>query len=143
MGKSNVYYTMFYAEVFKIFCAGLFFYLFLKKIIASNYTAIIGGVLYSFSGFMILGGQWTIFSTQAVYVALLLYAFEKLYQDNNWVLFPVSIFLIASNQPLDLYFIGIFLVIYIIFRLFEANEKDPEKSICSVNKTFFSGRSWV
>ncbi|MFA5321629.1 MAG: YfhO family protein [Smithella sp.] len=127
MGKSFVYYTIFYAEILKIFCAGLFFYLFLKKIISSDYTALIGAVLYSFSGFIILGGGWNVFSTQAVYVALLLYSFEKLYQDDNWILFPVSIFLIASHQPLDLYFIGFFLVIYTIFRLFEAGEKEPKK----------------
>jgi uncharacterized membrane protein YfhO len=139
MGKNLVYYTIFYAELFKIFCAGLFFYLFLKKIVVSDYTAIIGGVLYSFSGFIILGGAWNIFSTQAVYVALLLYSFEKLYQDDNWILFPVSIFLIASCQPLDLYFIGFFLVIYIVFRLFEANEKDPRKIFSLLTKIVFLG----
>ncbi|MGB5218620.1 MAG: YfhO family protein, partial [Smithella sp.] len=127
MGKKLVYQTIFYAELLKIFFAGLFFYLFLKKIELSEYTSIIGSLLYSFSGFIILGGQWNIFSTQAVYVALSLYAFEKLYRDNNWILFPVSIFLIASNQPLDLYFIGLFLVIYIIFRLLEKEENDPKK----------------
>jgi len=134
MGKDNVYHTLFFAEAFKIFFAGFFFYLFLKKIITSNYTAIIGGVLYSFTSFIILGGEWVIFSTEAVYIALLLYSFEKLYQDNNWILFPISIFLIASNQPFDLYVIGLFLVIYIIFRLFEANEKEPKKIFILLRK---------
>ncbi|KUG24676.1 abc transporter, permease protein [hydrocarbon metagenome] len=126
MGKNFVYYSIFYAEVFKIFCAGFFFYLFLKKINLTDYTAITGGILYSFAGYVIVGGTWISFSTQAVYIALLLYSFEKLYQDDNWILFPVSIFLIASYQPLDLYFIGAFLVIYIIFRLFENDEKEQK-----------------
>ena len=139
IGKNYVYYTLFFAEIFKIFLAGLFFYLFLKKIITSNYTAIIGGVLYSFSGYIILGGQWTIFSTSAVYVALFLYSFENLYQDNNWILFPISIFLIASFQPFYLYLIGLFLVIYIIFRLFEANEKEPKKIFDLFVKLVFLG----
>ena len=69
MGKNFVYYSIIFAELFKILCAGFFFFLFLKKIVVSDYTAIIGGVLYSFSGFIVLGGQWNIFSTQAVYVA--------------------------------------------------------------------------
>lgn len=127
MGKDNVYFSLFFAEAFKIFFAGFFFYLFLRKIITSNYTAIIGGLLYSFTSFMVLGGEWIIFSTEAVYVAFLLYSFEKLYQDNNWILFPVSIFLIACVQPFDLYIIGLFLIIYIIFRLVEANEREPKK----------------
>jgi uncharacterized membrane protein YfhO len=139
MGKDNVYFTIFFAELFKILFAGLFFYLFLQKLIKSNYIAIIGCILYSFSGFIILGGQWEIFSTQAVYIALLLYSFEKLYQDNNWILFPVSIFLISSNHPFDLYLIGLFLIIYVIFRLFEENERKPKKIFLLLARLFILG----
>lgn len=139
MGKNFVYYSIFYAEVFKIFCAGFFFYLFLKKTNLTSYTAIIGGILYSFTGYIIVGGTWISFSTQAVYIALMLYSFEKLYQDDNWILFPISIFLIASYQPLDLYFIGVFLVIYIIFRLFEDNEKGSKDISSLLRKLIFLG----
>lgn len=132
LGKDLVYYTIFFAEIFKIICAGIFFYLFLKKNVISDYTAIIGATLYSFSGFIIIGIQCITFSAQAVYVALLLYAFEKLYQDDNWIIFPVSIFLIALNQPTDLYFIGFFLPIYIILRLLEA----PEKKVSRISNLF-------
>lgn len=117
MGKNLVYYSIFFVELLKIFCAGFFFHFFLKKINLSDYAAFIGAILYSFSGFVVLGGQWNIFSTQAVYIALLLYSFEKLYQDDSWILFPVAIFLIASHQPVDVYFIGMFLLFYILFRL--------------------------
>jgi uncharacterized membrane protein YfhO len=134
MGKNHVYFTLFFAEAFKIFFAGFFFFLFLKKITTSNYTAIIGGVLFSFTGFIVLGGEWAIFSTEAVYVALLLYSFEKLYQDNNWILFPISICLIASNQPFDLYLIGLFLLMYVAFRLVEANEREPKKILILFTK---------
>jgi len=127
LGKNKVYYTIFFAELLKIFFAGLFFYFFLKKINISKYTSVIGSILYSFSGYIILGGQWGLFSTSAVYVALLLYAFEKLYQDDNWILFPISIFLIASFQPFYLYLICLFLLIYIIFRLLETNEREVSK----------------
>ncbi|MFA6923065.1 MAG: YfhO family protein [Bacteroidales bacterium] len=127
MGKDNVAYTVFFAEFFKIFFAGLFFYLFIKKLINSEFTAIIGGVMYSFTGFIILGGCWSIFSTEAVYLALLLYSFEKLYKDNNWFLFPISIFLITINQPVDLYLFGLFLLIYLIFRFIEEKENKFKK----------------
>lgn len=143
MGKDSVYYSIFYVELFKIFCAGLLFYLFLKKIALSDYAALVGAILYSFSGFIILGGQWNVFSTQAVYVALLLYSFEKLHQNNNWILFPISIFLIASYQPPDLYFIGIFLLIYIILRLLETNEKEPKKIFGLLTKLVLLGLTGV
>ncbi len=143
MGKHFVYYSIFYAEVLKIFSAGFFFYLFLKKINISDYTAIIGGILYSFTGYMIIGGAWISFSTQAVYVALLLYSFEKLYQDDNWILFPLSIFLITSYQPVDLYFIGVFLIIYIPIRLIETGEKESKKILGLFKKLVFLGLAGV
>jgi hypothetical protein len=143
MGKHFVYYSIFYAEVLKIFCAGFFFYLFLKKINLSDYTAVIGGILYAFTGYMIVGGAWISFSTQAVYVALLLYSFEKLYQDDNWILFPLSIFLITSYQPVDLYFIGVFLVIYIMIRLIETSEKKSKKIFGLFNKLVLLGLAGV
>ena len=143
MGENFVYYSIFYVELFKIFCAGLIFYLFLKKIALSDYTAITGAILYSFSGFVILGGQWNVFSTQAVYFALLLYSFEKLYQDNNWILFPVSIFLIASYQPPDLYFMGVLLLIYILLRLLETDEKETKKILGLLTKLLLLGITGV
>ena len=115
-GTDHLAHGIVFMEIAKIFCAGIFFYLFLKKIHISGYAAVIGSVLYSFSAFIILGSCWNIFSTEAVYLALLLYAFEKLYQDNKIILFPVAICLIAINQPLDLFLMGLFLTVYILFR---------------------------
>ncbi len=117
-GPQKLPYVIAYAEIAKIFSAGIFFYLFLKKISISNYSAVAGSLLYSFSGFIILGSCWTIFSTEAVYVAMLLYSFEKFYQDKNLFLFPVTICLIAIHQPFDLALTGLFLASYMLFRYF-------------------------
>ncbi|MDD5570707.1 MAG: YfhO family protein [Bacteroidales bacterium] len=127
MGKDNIASGMAYIEIIKVFFAGFFFYLFLKKISIAEFPAVIGSILYSFSSFIILGGEWAIFSTEAVYAAFLLYAFEKLYQDNKWFLFPVAIFLITILQPFDLYAYGLFLFIYFLFRFFEDNKWEFNK----------------
>lgn len=131
IGKNLVYYSIFFVELLKIFCAGFFFHLFLKKINLSDYAALLGAVLYAFSGFVVLGGQWNVFSTQAVYIALLLYSFEKLYQDDSWLLFPVAIFLIASYQPVDVYFIGLFFLFYILLR-FLIDRSDTKQKIAGL-----------
>ena len=115
-GANHLAYGIVFMEIAKIFCAGIFFYLLLRKIHIAGYAAVIGGVLYSFSAFIIVGSCWNIFSTEAVYLALLLYAFEKLYQDNKIILFPVAICLVAINQPLDLFLMSLFLTAYILFR---------------------------
>jgi hypothetical protein len=77
---------------------------------------ITGTILYCFSGFMIVGGGWTIFSVEALYFILLLLAFEKLYRFNSWYLFPIAIALIAMLRPFDLYIFGLFLILYFLFR---------------------------
>ena len=117
-GENNVAYGIAIMEVAKVICAGILFYLFLKKLSLNSYAAIIGSICYAFSSFIILGGAWNIFSTEAVYFALLLYAFEKLYQENKILLFPIAVCLIAINQPFDLFPVGLFLIIYTLFRLY-------------------------
>jgi uncharacterized membrane protein YfhO len=119
IGGNRLAYGIAYMELCKIICAGLLFFLFLNKRGLTIYAAILGGFLYSFSGFVVLGSCWNIFSTEAIYFALLLYSFEKLYQDKKWVLFPVSVSLIAINQPFDLFLFGLFMAIYVLFRLSE------------------------
>src|SRR5215470_1739246 len=115
-GPKNIVYGIGYMEIAKVISAGILFYFFLRKIHLSGYPAVLGALLYSFSGFVILGSCWTIFSTEAVYVALILYGFEQLYQDNKMLLFPIGICLLAINQPFDVLLTTLFLVPYILFR---------------------------
>ncbi|PIU19230.1 MAG: hypothetical protein COT18_08665 [Elusimicrobia bacterium CG08_land_8_20_14_0_20_59_10] len=120
-------YGMAFVEVLKIFCAGLLFYLFLRKTGIAGFAATVGALCYSFSGFMVLGGGWGIFSTEAVYAALLLYAFERLYQDGGFALLPLSVALIAALQPFDLYLYGLFLCVYMVLRFLDNNEWNARK----------------
>ena len=124
--KEYIAYMYGFVELIKIIFAGSFFYLFLKKISLSTYTAVIGGILYSFSGFIIVGSCWQLFSTEAVYLAFLLFSFELLFQNNKWGLFPIVIALIAILTPFDLYLFGLFLFTYFLFRFFE-DEKNKTK----------------
>jgi len=117
-GENNLAYGIAIMEVIKVLCAGILFYLFLTKINLGPYAALVGSICYAFSSFIILGGAWNIFSTEAVYFALLLFAFEKLFQENKMLLFPIAVCLICINQPFDLFPITLFLIIYILFRLY-------------------------
>ncbi len=127
LGRVNLAYGIAYMEIVKIFLAGILFYLFLKKRGISEYAAILGGLFYCFSGFMIIGSCWNLFSTEVVYLAFLLLAFEKLYQEDNRILFPITVALIAILQPFDLWLFGVFLLIYIIVRHFEEHERAYRK----------------
>ena len=108
-----------YIEVLKIILAGSIFYLFLKTLKVSNFSATLAALMFSFSGFMIIGACWYLFTYEALSVALILYAFEIFYQKNKWFLFVLSVFLICISMPFNLYVYGIFLAVYVAFRLIQ------------------------
>lgn len=117
-GPKNVAYSIIWMEVAKIVLTFLVVYKFLKLWNFDSLVRIIGALLFSFSGFMIVGGSWYLFSTDAFLIALLLLAFEMLYQKKSWYLFPIAVALICIDQPFDLYLFGLFLIIYFLFRHF-------------------------
>ena len=117
-GRENIPYIIFYVELLKIFIATGLFYSFLKIIRLNTVSSVIGALMYGFSGYMIVGSGWYIFSTEVVYVAMLLYSFERFYQKGSWLLFAICIALIASFGPFYLYLQGLFIFVYSLVRYF-------------------------
>ncbi|MDB5284095.1 MAG: hypothetical protein JWO06_3170 [Bacteroidota bacterium] len=101
-----------YAQLLKIFFAGIFFFLFLRTIGVKAYLAITGAMLYAFSGFMVIGSTWVIFTTEGLYLALLLYASSLIAYKKSALLFPVAIALIASFNPILLVPFCLFVLIF-------------------------------
>ena len=116
LGSNRLAYGIAYLAAFKAILGGAIFYLYLRLVSPNVYVCMVGGLLYAFSGFMILGGSWYIFSTEAVYLALLLYAFERYLQQGVWWPFPLVIALVASSYSFDLYTHAVFLVFYGVLR---------------------------
>jgi len=122
IGRESLAGSIIYMELIKIFVGGFVFYKFLRITNNSKYASLIGTLMFSFSGFMILGGSWFVFSTEALYVAILLLSFELLFQKNKWHLFPIIIALISVFQPFDLYLYGLFLLFYAVFRFVDTKQ---------------------
>ena len=112
----SVGYKIVYVEYVKIILSGLFFFLYLNAMKVRNYPAVVGAMIYGFTGYMILGGGWYNYSGTVMFVALLLYAFELLFMKNKWYLFPLAVFFLADSR---LYFFGMFLFLYSIFRFLD------------------------
>jgi len=119
-GKDNIPKMLIWVELLKIVLIAFVSYLFFKKTGLSRFVSIIGACILAFSGFVILGGTWYIFSTSALYFMLLLYGFECLYQGGKWYIFPIAVLLVLSYQSVDLMIFCVFLLIYGIFRLASA-----------------------
>jgi uncharacterized membrane protein YfhO len=121
-GTENIAYGFIWMEISKMLLAATFFYLFLKQLKVSHVAGIVGTLLYTFSGFMIIGSGWGIFSAEACLLALLLLGFEKLYNQNSWYIFPIAVAFIVMLQPFDLYLYGLFLILYFILRILTSED---------------------
>jgi len=120
-GTKHIAYGFIWMELIKMVLTAIFFYQFLKELKLSHISRILGTLMYTFSGFIMIGSGWGIFSAEACLFAMLLLAFEKLYQKNSWYLFSVAIMLISMLQPFDVYLYGLFLVLYFLLRHFTSD----------------------
>ncbi|MCX6276966.1 MAG: YfhO family protein [Bacteroidetes bacterium] len=138
-GAENLAYAMIWMEALKILVTAVLFYHFLRYWNLSGVATVIGTVLYSFSGFMVVGSGWTIFSTEACYLALLLLSFERLYKNGSWYLFPIAVLLITILQPFDLYLYGLFLFFYFFLRHFTSEEVSFKKFFKTLGQIILFG----
>jgi uncharacterized membrane protein YfhO len=122
-GRDNMPYLIVYKELVKVLLAGFLFFKYLRLLNFSNYSSTIGAMVYAFSGYMILGSGWFLFSFEVFNAALLLLCFELLYQKGKWQWFALPIFLIGISRPFNFWMYAIFLVSYILFRLVQDGQK--------------------
>jgi len=122
-GKENMPYLVIYKELAKILLAGFLFFRYLKLLNLSNYVSLVGSLLFAFCGYMIVGSGWFLFSFEVFIAALLLYSFELLFQKNKWYGFVIPIFLIGISRPFNLWTYALFLTLYILFRVYQSEEK--------------------
>lgn len=133
--KSQIPYGLVFMEIIKIFLAGFIFYKFLKELKLSNFSSLVFAFLYAFSGFVILGGCWTIFSLEAVYAALILFGFERWLNHEKITWLVIGITLMAFLQPFFLFMYTILLAGYAIVRYHDVHEKDNKQFFIFVAKT--------
>jgi uncharacterized membrane protein YfhO len=128
-GKNSMMQLLIFKEILKIALSGILFYKFLKILNVSNYSSLIGALLYSFCGYLIVGSGWFIFSFEAFSMAFLLWSFEMFFQKNKWYWFPLAIFLIGVSRPFNFWLFGIFIITYFIFRIYQTNTKFEFKTL--------------
>jgi len=69
-----------------------------------------------FSGFMIIGGEWYVFSSRMVFVLISLYGFELIMAGRAPWVFSLGVFFIASFQPFYVYLYGLYFIMYFFIR---------------------------
>ena len=125
-GKEQIANNLIYVFLLELLSAGLFFYLFLRTLKIQGFAAVLGGFLYAFNGYMVLGTTWqmSVFGTEVVYAALLLFTLEKFISEKIWYFIPIPIAMIAIHVPFYLYLYTILIVIYYTLRFAESQKWD-------------------
>ena len=125
-GKEQVANNLIYVFLLELLLAGIFFYLFLRTLKVQGFVAVLGGFLYAFSGYMVLGTTWqmSVFGIEVVYTALLLFALEKFISEKIWYFIPIPIAMIAIHIPFYLYLYTVLIIIYYTFRFAESQKWD-------------------
>jgi uncharacterized membrane protein YfhO len=123
-GKEKVANNIIYVFLLELILAGTFFYLYLRTLKIQGFVAVLGGFLYAFSGYMVLGTTWqlSVFGTEVVYAALLLFALEKFISEKNWYFLPIPIAMIAIHIPFYLYLYTLLIIIYYTLRFAESQQ---------------------
>ncbi len=115
--RQDVVAGMLWIQLIYTFLSGLVFFLFLKNEKFSDVTSTVGALCYACSSFMIGYGSWviSIFPTIVFQFALLLLALSLFFKQKQRALYPITIALIAIQQPFNSYFAALITITYWAF----------------------------
>ncbi len=138
-GKERIPYLLAYAEVIKVILCGVVFYKYLTELKLNKLTVAITAYLFAFSGFVIMGTSWFIFSDEALYVSVILFGFERWLNHGKifWFIFGVTI--LSFLQPFLLFPHAIFLCVYMPVRYNDVKPGEWSKFPVFILKTLGIG----
>lgn len=116
--------------ILKFACAALFATIYMKRYVRNQYFALLGGLLYAFSGFSIYNIFFNHFHEAIVFFPLLLISLDELVENNTRGLFALSVCLNALISYFFFFGEVVFVLIYYFLRV---GLKDYKRSL----RTFF------
>lgn len=112
-------YSIVYTQFSNIILIGIFFLLYLRTMGVSKYAAVVGGLLFAFSGYVVIGSCWY-HTPLGVNLVFLLFAFEQWFCKKRWYFLPYAFFLLSGY----IYYLhGLFLGIYAVFRFIDSRRE--------------------
>ncbi len=120
VSADNLHYILVIRQLANITYVAILFFFYLKLVNVGKYASIIGSLLISFSGFMIVGSIWVYQTGQLVSLVMILLAFELFFMRKIWFLFPIAIAYVGNLG--FFYYNAVFLTVYVLFRYFDEKE---------------------
>ncbi|MBN2891690.1 MAG: YfhO family protein [Bacteroidales bacterium] len=109
-----LYYFLYFLPI------GIIGFYYFRTLGYSKFTAIIGGLLLQFSGYLIVGSQWG-HAHKILYSVFLYFSFEQLLLKKRWIYFVLALYLLSDNVFL-LSVNAIFLAFYSLVRFLNEND---------------------
>ena len=109
--------------ILKFACAAYTAYLYMRRFTRTPDAAMLGGLLYSFSGFSIYNIFFNHFHEPIIFFPLLLLSIEMLLTENKRVVFALMVCICAIVNYFIFFGMVVFALIYFFVRLFSKNIK--------------------
>lgn len=114
----------------------LFTYLFLRNLKLSQLAALLGGIVFAFSSFLMMRLEWSIVGHTAAWLPLALLAVDKLINEDKlrWfflLVFSLAFSLLAGYIQVSIY-IYLLAFFYILFRLWAQKKKVSIKKLITI-----------
>lgn len=117
---------------FHFLLSGIFAFYYFRSISVEKLYSILGALLITFSGFMVVGSSWS-FSGQVIAGIFLLFAFEQFFIKNRWYFFPIAFIYLSSNIFI-LYIYSLFLFTYALFRFLSEKRLKTKNDFMLIGK---------
>ena len=126
-------YLYSFLVVFRMYLSGLAFIFYCKKLQCRDYTAIVGAVLYCFSGYaLIFSIRHPFFINPMIYLPLLLVGMERLLRGKKSILFHFMIAISLISNFYYFYMLTIILFIYALLRYCQIYREKNWKSFFAI-----------
>ena len=114
----DIYFVMTSLNILKLTVAGILFYYYLKSLKFSKYVSLIGGIIYIFSGPLIVNYSYYFFVDLLSFFPLFLIGLEKILEEDNILTYILGLVLCVITNYYFTYFLVWFTPIYFISRLY-------------------------
>lgn len=132
-------YVILFIAILKLYIAAYFFFRYFRLLDLSAFSSIVGSLLLTFSGFMILGGTWYLFSAEGMQFAIFLFGIESYIKKRNVTAFVIAVALTAAQQPFNLFLISLFAVLYLTMRIIGDEQKSVKELFSFFGKFILLG----
>ncbi|MDH3346550.1 MAG: YfhO family protein [Desulfobulbaceae bacterium] len=116
-GKEHFVDFLPFVMLLKFVTAGLFFHAFLRQLSISPPLALIGTLLYTFCGYMVINVHWYHYPNYSVLLAVILFLFERWLQTGKWLPLILVLGFLALKAELQIFQFTLFFVVYGGYRL--------------------------